>query len=153
MKDEKRKIIAENKLTHYLEQHRMRRSTERFAILRKILDLKSRFSVDDVLDSLIKDAFHISRATVYNTFNLFEKCGLIRRLPLTQGADEYEYVDEQSGHVHLVCTKCGRTRDVRDADLSKLLSHKRFSSFIMTGFDLYISGICMKCKENGKTKK
>ncbi|MCM1138798.1 MAG: transcriptional repressor [Muribaculum sp.] len=150
MNDEKRKITAENKLSHYLEQHRMRRTPERYAILDKILGIKSRFSADYVLASLVSDAYHVSRATVYNAFNLFEACGLIRRMPLTQGAEEYEFVEEQAGHIHLVCAKCGRFRDVKDADLVKLLSHKRFSSFVMTGFDLYISGNCVKCKGNSK---
>lgn len=153
MNDEKRKITAENKLTQYLSQHHKRRTPERFAILDKILGIKGRFSVDNVRMLLASDVYHVSRATVYNAFNLFEACGLIRRVPLTQGAEEYEMVNEQSGHVHLVCTKCGRIRDVKDADIAKLISHKRFSSFVMNAFDLYISGFCVKCKGNSKTKK
>lgn len=153
MNDEKRRIAAENKLTHYLTQHKMRRTPERIAILGKIMEFSGHFSVEEIHDSLVSVGYHVSRATVYNAINLFEVCGIVRRLPLSDGADEYECVDERSGHIHLVCSRCGRTKEVKDSELSRALAHKRYPSFVMTGYDLYISGTCTRCRGGGRQKK
>lgn len=153
MNDDKRRIAAETKLTHYLAQHQMRRTPERIAILSKIMEFSGRFSVEAVLDSLVSVGYHVSRATVYNTINLFEVCGIVRCLPLSQGADEYECIDDRTGHIQLVCSRCGRTKEVKDAELSRMLAHKRYPSFVMTGYDLYISGTCTRCRGGGRQKK
>ena len=153
MNDEKRRIAAETKLNHYLAQHQMRRTPERVAILGKVMEFQKHFSVEAVHNSLVSVGYHVSRATVYNAIDLFETCGIVRRLPVSQGAGEYECVDERTGHINLVCSRCGRSREVKDTELSRRLAHKRYSSFVMTGYDLYISGTCTRCRGGGRQKK
>ncbi|MCI8997941.1 MAG: transcriptional repressor [Muribaculaceae bacterium] len=153
MNDEKRRSVAEARLNHYLAQHQMRRTPERLAILGKIVEHMGHFSVEEIHDSLVSVGYHVSRATVYNAIHLFEVCGIVRRLPLSEGAEEYEFVNERSGHIHLVCSRCGRTREIKDTELSRTLSHKRYPSFVMTGYDLYISGTCTRCRGGGRQKK
>ncbi|MDE6117915.1 MAG: transcriptional repressor [Duncaniella sp.] len=153
MNEEKRRIAAEDKLSHYLAQHKMRRTPERLAILGKVLASPRHFVVEDIFESLAADSYHVSRATVYNAINLFEACGIVRRLHLSGSADEYECVDDRSSHLHLVCTRCGKVREVKDAELSRMLALRRYPSFVMTGFDLYISGTCTRCRGGGRRKK
>ncbi len=153
MNEEKRRIAAEQKLSHYLAQHKMRRTPERLAILGKVMGCQGHFVVEDIYVSLSGDGYHVSRATVYNTIGLLEACGIVRKLHLNSGADEYECVDERSGHLHLVCTRCGKVREVKDVELSRMLALKRYPSFVMTGFDLCISGTCTKCRGGGRRKK
>lgn len=153
MNEEKRRIAAEDKLSHYLAQHKMRRTPERLAILGKVMARQGHFVVEEIHALLTGEGYHVSRATVYNTISLFEACGIVRRLHLNSGADEYECVDERSGHLHLVCSRCGKVREVKDAELSRTLALKRYPSFVMTGFDLYISGTCTRCRGGGRRKK
>lgn len=154
MNEEKRRIAAEDKLAHYLAQHQMRRTPERLAILGKVIASRGHFQVENIHGSLADDGYHVSRATVYNAINLFEACGIVRRLHLNNGgADEYECQDDRSNHLHLICTRCGKVREVKDTDLSRELALKRYPSFIMTGFDLYISGVCTRCRGGGRRKK
>lgn len=154
MNEEKRRVAAEEKLTHYLAQHQMRRTPERFAILDKVLTFRGHFLVESIYLSLTEDGYHVSRATVYNTVKLLEDCGIVRRLHISNGsADEFECRDDRTNHLHLVCSRCGKVKEVKDAELSRMLALRKYPAFVMTGFDLYVSGICARCRGGGRKKK
>lgn len=153
MNEEKRKSDAETRLVHYLAQHQMRRTPERMAILDKVMELNGRFVVDDLYKSLLTGGYYVSRATVYNCVNLLEASGIIRKLPVSDGAEQFECVDGRSRqHIHLVCSRCGKEREVKDAELMRMLSLRRFPSFVMSGFDLYVSGVCTRCRGGGRSR-
>ena len=56
-------------------------------------------------------------------------------------------------HLTLVCSRCGRSREIRDAELFRLLKLRRYPSFVMAGFDLYIHGLCSRCRGGGRIRK
>lgn len=153
MNEEKRKNEAESRLRSYMSQHHLRCTPERLAILGAVVDARGPFTPADLLTALSAKDFRLSQATVYNSIKLFEAAEIIRRRPSSSGIETYECVSRVDEHLTLVCSRCGRTREFRDVELVKLLKIRRYPSFVMTGFDLYIHGLCSRCRGGGRTRK
>jgi len=94
--------------TTTLETHGVKPSAQRVAIAGYVLHTKDHPSADEVWEK-VKRAFPmVSRATVYNTLNLFVEKGLIRHLVLTEGRlvfdpnvdKHHHFIDEDSGKIY-----------------------------------------------------
>lgn len=153
MNEEKRKTEAENKLLHYLSQHHLRCTPERMMILGKVAELRGSFTPASLLASLTDNGFHLSHGTVYNTLKLFEAAGVVRKRPADDGVETYECASRADEHLTLVCSRCGRAKEIKDAELVKILKLRRYPSFVMSGFDLYIHGLCSRCRGGGRVRK
>lgn len=79
MSDTKAKSSARAVFTDYLEERRLRKTPERFFILDRVMEMKDHFLVEDLCAVLDQESYHVSRATVYNTLDRLEDCGLVRR--------------------------------------------------------------------------
>ena len=135
-----------DQLCSYLNEHKLRPTQERLCVLSSICSLQ-RFTIDD-LRYAISD-IHISRATVYNTIDLFEKAGVIRHIEKEYGvrAGQYELTCIRSSTVQIICQLCGRISEVKDSTISRMLEDKRFSNFNQERYSLYIYGKCKKCRK------
>lgn len=132
-------------LCSYMDEHNMRHTAERFSILSSACTLQ-RFSVDDIRYALT--GIIISRATVYNTLELLEKVGIIRRIEKEYGirGGQYELTCLKSSSVQIICQRCGRMSEVKDTTISRMLADKKFSNFIPERFSLYVYGHCKICR-------
>ncbi|GHV34280.1 hypothetical protein FACS1894178_1470 [Bacteroidia bacterium] len=65
------------KLSLFISQNKMRKTTERFAILNEICKHSGCFSVPDIYNNLKKMHFIITWKTIYNTVELLEKAQLV----------------------------------------------------------------------------
>lgn len=153
MNDEKRKSDAEGSLLHYLAQHQLRRTPERMKILDKVVEQRGSFTPADILQSLADSGFRLSHGTIYNNLKLFEAAGIVRRRRVEEGAETYECSTRADEHLTLVCSRCGREREIKDAELTRLLKLRHYPSFAMSGFDLYIHGLCSRCRGGGRVRK
>ena len=137
-------------LDAYLNEHRMRHTSERIFILEAICRLKS-FHVDQLRAALTD--MTISRATVYNTLTILEDAKIIRRLDKEFGvrATQYELIQDGESSVQVICTRCGRMSKVKDTTIHRMLSDKRWSNFEPKHFSLYVYGQCKVCR-NKKSK-
>lgn len=153
MNEEKQKTDAESRLLHYLSQHKMRRTPERMMLLGQISEMKGTFTSATLLQSLAEKGFHLSQATVYNALRLFESAEIVRRRRSDNSIETYEYGLRDDEHLTLVCSRCGNSREIRDIELIKFLRLRRYPSFVMSGFDLYIHGLCSRCRGGGHRQK
>jgi len=54
-----------------------------------------------------------SQSSLYRNLSVLESCGVVARLPSTDGTARFEVAEELSRHHHhLVCSGCGRLDDV-----------------------------------------
>jgi len=54
-----------------------------------------------------------SQSSLYRNLGVLESCGIVTRLPSTDGVARFEVAEELSRHHHhLVCSGCGRLDDV-----------------------------------------
>ena len=141
---------AYDQLCAYMDEHNMRYTPERFNILSSVCKLQ-RFNVDELRSSLTE--LLISRATVYNTIELFEKAGIIRHIEKEYGvrAGQYELAYLKSSSIHIICQQCGKVREVKDSTFSRILEDKRLTNFVLERYSLYLYGRCKVCKKKPKS--
>jgi Fe2+ or Zn2+ uptake regulation protein len=91
-----------------LRDHGINPSAQRVAVAEYVLHTDEHPSADEVWSRVRRRFPHVSRATVYNTVNLFVEKGLLRHLVLTEGRvvfdpktdDHHHFIDEESGRIH-----------------------------------------------------
>jgi len=153
MSEDKLKASAKAIFTQYMSQHKLRRTPERFAILERVMDTHTHFSINALHTSLDSNGYHVSRATIYNTILLLIDAGLVRRNAFNNGTPRYEKISGLTKHYHLVCTKCGKIKEVKDPEIDILLNTRRYSKFYPLYADLYIHGVCSQCMRKNKSLK
>ena len=128
---------------------------ERRTILLRILENKSQgaFSPMDVMEWIAND--HISTATVYNTLNLMVHARILQRL--RQGVNStkmlYEFAHGDTNHMQIICTRCGRVANVRDATVQRGIQTKQYRNFIPEHYSVYIFGVCEECEHTKYGRK
>lgn len=137
-------------LRHHVEEKRLRKTPERFAILDRAMRMHGHFSGDDLYTRLEEEGFHVSRSTVYTTLALLCDCGLIRRHLLSARRAGYEVAEQN--HCHLVCTRCGRIEEVATAD-RVLPAGIEAGTFQPSYYSMTVYGICAQCqgREEGES--
>jgi Fe2+ or Zn2+ uptake regulation protein len=93
-----------------LRHHDIRLSAHRLAVARYVLYTRSHPSVENVWRAVRTVFPLISRATVYNTLNLFVDKGLLQRLFLGEGRVVYD--PDLSPHHHIVEEDTGVVHDI-----------------------------------------
>jgi Fe2+ or Zn2+ uptake regulation protein len=91
-----------------LREHGIQPSTHRVAIAEFVLSTDLHPTADEVWQRVQKRLPVVSRATVYNTLNLFVEKGLLRALFLAEGVVVFDpkfdrhhhFIDETTGRIH-----------------------------------------------------
>ncbi|MBD5233069.1 MAG: transcriptional repressor [Bacteroidales bacterium] len=131
-------------LREYLRSHGKRCTPERFMILEAAERMQRHFTVDSLCNELIEEGRHVATATVYSTLQLLVECGLVKRLRIEENQSTY-YEADPGNHLHLICTTCGKIKDVRDPALDDLIRARRFTAFSPSTFSLSVYGVCSSC--------
>lgn len=152
--EDKNKSVAEEKFTSFLKMKKLRKTPERFAILDKILSINDHFNIEALHLALEKDAYHVSKATVYNTMDLLCECGLVRKHQFGDQQAQYEKVVGKGGinHQHLICTECGKIKEVKDPEFIAYLNSKKYNAFTISYFSICVYGVCNNCLRKMKRK-
>lgn len=106
-------------LEERLRAHGIQPSAQRLAIAEYVLATQEHPSADQVLAAVQRALPMVSRATVYNTLNLFVERGLLRQLWLSEGCvvvdpkiePHHHFIDESSGAIHDVPWDAVRVAD------------------------------------------
>ena len=140
------KETVRNILTSYLEQHHLRKTPERFAILDAVYDTNNHFTLEELGEKLNEEErFPVSRATLYNTLKLFMELRLVIRHRF-QGTTKYEACYDNNSHCHQICTVCGKVSEFKSAKINDAISALHLKRFRKDGYTLYVYGICSTCQ-------
>ena len=133
-------------LDSYLETNKHRKTPERYAVLTAVYSMDGHFTLDELGDKLSEEyRFPVSRATLYNTLNLFLELRLVIRHRF-QGTTKYEACYEGESHSHQICTVCGKVTEVKSPEVTKTIDEMHLKRFRKDGYTLYIYGICSSCQ-------
>jgi Fe2+ or Zn2+ uptake regulation protein len=108
------------------------------------------FSAADLLERGRRERAGIGRATVFRALDLLATLGVVERLDLPSGSHAYVVCHPDEHHHHLVCSTCGRSEDVADGELARLVDEigRRHGYRIETHrFELF--GTCPECAKSG----
>ena len=139
--------------THYLAEKKLRKTEERYAILDCIFQIAGHFDMCMLHQRLEELGFHVSRATVYNTLEVLEDCGLILRHQFMTQAVQYELRFLAETHAHLICSKCGSVRELKESGLKDSLKALKMGRFSPEYHALYVYGVCSRCKRRNLRKE
>ena len=145
MKRQQNQHTAFEKFTLYLKENNLRKTPERFEIMRAALECKGHFDVDRLYHELEKRGYHVSRATIYSTLELLCASGVIRKLLFDTHQAKYEKAE--TSHCHLICTICGEIKEVDLEGIDDRLTNMDLKGFSPAYVSTCIYGICEKCKD------
>ena len=148
--DKSKELSVKQRLSTFLERRKMRKTPERFAILDKIYSSSAHVDVVTLRQAMLADGFQVSRATVYNTLDLLIEAGLVRRIILGDGVTRYERIVLANNHHHLICTQCGKVKEMKAVEVVGELLSRKPRSFEPMYYTLYIYGLCSRCAKAEK---
>ena len=97
--------VEQRALARYLEEHHLKHTKQREAILEAFLSEHRHISSEDLYQRVRVDHPQIGYTTVYRTVKLLCDAGLAQETSF-EGITRYEIAHEH--HDHLVCTRCGK---------------------------------------------
>jgi Fur family iron response transcriptional regulator len=95
-----------------LEAHGAKVTRQRLALAEILFERPQHLSADDLLEAAVAAGVDVSKATVYNTLNLFAECGLVREVNV-DGIRIY-YDSTTRPHHHYFNVDTGEFTDLPD---------------------------------------
>ncbi len=105
------------------------------------------FSAADLIVDARSRRLGIGRATIFRALELLTELKMLERLDLPEG--DHAYVTcEPSHHHHVVCSSCGRAREVKDHGLQQALNEiERSTGYAIDSHRLELYGHCPRCRQ------
>ena len=123
------------------------RSTDaRRAIAELIAARTAHFTAADLVADARRRRLGVGRATIFRTLDLLADLHAVERIDLPSG--EHAYVAcEPAHHHHVVCSNCGRSRDIDDAGWRGVLRDvERRTGYLIDDHRLELFGRCPDCQ-------
>ena len=131
-----------------LTKNKIRPSFQRIKVLDYLISNQHHPNVDRIFKDLQSEVPTLSKATIYNTLNLFVKAGLVRVLTIEDKETRYDIVTETHGHFK--CEECGTIFNF-EVD-PELLATDELAGFKIVERNVYFKGVCSKCLLNMNNK-
>jgi len=106
------------------------------------------FTAEDLVRDSRQERLGVGRATVFRSLDILAELGLVERLDLPTG--EHAFVAcEPTHHHHVVCSRCGRSADVGDSGMARVLEEvARKSGYEIERHRLELFGLCSECRRS-----
>jgi Fe2+ or Zn2+ uptake regulation protein len=132
-------------LTERLRDGGHRVTAQRLIAYRLLWQLRRHVSAEELLTAVAERLPTVALPTIYDTLDLLEKLGLVRRVATVGGAAIYDPVLEP--HHHVLCSGCGAMQDLPiDFDLSHATMAARSVGFQAQSMDVVVHGLCQTCR-------
>jgi len=136
-------------IKHLRTSGNLRSTSSRIAVLDAVLQSQGHFDAESLYYRMISGGKKISKATVYNTLDLLQECGLVSKYRFTENSSRYEKAFGRPHHHHLICLECGDLIEFVNDRLNRIqeevCTDKNFSP---QSSSLQIFGTCAKCRKS-----
>lgn len=141
---------AHRTLAEHLKTTGKQRSTPaRRAVLDAVMQTKGHFDVENLYYRLISSGVKISKASVYNTLDVLQECGLVSKYRFAEGKARYEKSFDRPHHHHLICLSCGDIVEFTSEKLERLQEDVcAQNGFKFQSTTLQIFGACTRCTKH-----
>ncbi len=145
--------LANTKLTAYLTGKKMRKTPERYEVLRVITQTKGLFTVDELAGQMKeKAAFQVSRATLFNVLEMLADAGLVVKHAFMRAA-QYESNIIPRPLICIRCLQCGKFEKAEIPQLEEALKAAKSRKLTISQQIVYLSGTCRKCEAQERKNK
>ena len=131
-------------LTERLRARGFRVTPQRQAIFRLLHGDATHPTVETLYERARADMPTISLKTVYQTVHDLEAMGEVELIHLGTGSVRVD-PNVESAHHHLICTVCGRVRDVLVDVRDLRLPARDRRGFIVSDVEVHFRGVCEDC--------
>lgn len=136
--------------TEYLEKQGLRKTPERFAILREVYLIDDHFDVESLYIQMKARKIHVSRATLYNTIDHLLACDLVTRHQFGKNIALFERSYAYKQHDHLICLDCDKVLEFCDPRIQQIQTMMGdILDFQVTQHSLNLFGKCRKLQRDG----
>jgi Fur family transcriptional regulator, peroxide stress response regulator len=127
-----------------LKEYGIKPSIQRIEILEFLLENRIHPNIEAIYSILVEKMPTLSKATVYNTLDLFAKSGLTNRLFIE--ANEVRYDIRTDRHGHFKCEKCKAIHDVEIYSLDSEINKNDYKGTIYAE-EINYRGLCEACSK------
>jgi Fur family transcriptional regulator, iron response regulator len=107
---------SQQDIAHRLARHGAKPTRQRLQLAELVFARPQHLSAEQVLQAAVSQGIRVSKATVYNTLNLFVECGLLRELVVDR--DRVYYDSTVHSHHHFYNVDTGEMIDIPAASVS-----------------------------------
>lgn len=133
--------------TQVLQAKGYRLTPQRIMVVDALHGAQEHISAEEIFELIRKKYPYANISTVYRTLELLKELGLAAEISIGDGITRY-HARENSGHHHLVCTKCGGIISLPENELAPLREilekNHKFKADIN---HLAIFGLCSSCRK------
>jgi Fur family ferric uptake transcriptional regulator len=137
--------VEHRTLAQYLEEHNLKHTKQREAILEVFLSIRGHITGEDLYRRVREIHPHIGYTTVYRTMKLLCEAGLAQEASF-DGVTRYEIAHEH--HDHLVCVRCGKIIEFECSMIEKTqtdIADRYKFRILRHSHELY--GHCESCRD------
>jgi len=136
MKFGAKQIADRDQIEQVLDNHAIRSTSQRVDIAKVLLAKPQHLSAEQVLGQVNTENELVSKATVYNTLNLFVDKGLIKQVVIDS---RYVFYDSNTEpHYHFYNEDTGLLQDIEDKEVIVKDIPKIPRNMVQTGIDVVI---------------
>lgn len=153
--DKKQQPLAplRDRLTQYMVDKAMRKTPERYEILRVAGLANGIFTIDGLMQLMKENGkFQVSRATIFNTMELFCNAGLVIKHPLATAA-HYELRTDCNPKAYIICRQCNTITKTSTSTAKLALQNLHVRYFAIEDKLLYMHGLCRKCQAKNRRQE
>lgn len=132
-------------LSIIFKEKNLKLTPQRYAIYNYLQSTNTHPSAETIYESLKSTYPTMSLATVYKTLRTLIDLKLVQEINV--GEDNFRFDACTECHPHIVCTKCRKVDDIRDADFAFVDDiAKKHTMYDIEDHKLYFYGVCPNCK-------
>ena len=135
-----------DRISQVLERAGYQATPNRRLVAQLVAASGGHFTAADLLERGRRERVKIGRATVFRALDLLTSLHVVERLDLPSGSHAYVVCDPDEHHHHLVCSTCGRSEDIADGELARLVDEiGQRNGYRIESHRLELFGTCPGC--------